>query len=173
MNRDDYLATLHPLFRAADDALKMYVAIIQRAPQLTDDAIEKQLVNDGCEWSMAQCTVLFVPLAFGRVVVDRLGMKAADTYRHHDIADGTEGERDLKMEIVFTWAKAMTSEYAGITDYKEAFANIVARSAEVNAINNALNGGVTPESLRESKFAPTLVYLGRKSQKPWWRFWSK
>ena len=173
MNRDEYLATLHPLFRDADHTLKKYIAIIQRTPHLTDESIEKQLVAEGCEWSMAQCTVLFVPLAFGRVVVENLGVKAADTYIHHDLADGKERESELKMDVVFTWARSVTGEYAGIPEFKEAFGNIVSRSAEVNAINNALNSGVTQESLRESTLAPSIVYLGRPSHKPWWRFWGK
>ncbi len=173
MNRDDYLATLHPLFRDADHALKKYIAIIQRTPHLTDNAIEKQLVAAGCEWSMAQRIVLFVPLAFGRIVVEGLGVKAADTYIHHDLADGTEHECELKMDIVFTWAKSVTGEYAGMPEFKEAFRSIVVRSPEVGAINRALNGGVTQESLRESTLAPCVVCLGRPSRKPWWRFWRK
>ena len=41
------------------------------------------------------------------------------------------------------------------------FKLIASRSAELNAVNDALNAGVSQERLRESKLAPSVVHLRR------------
>jgi hypothetical protein len=71
-------------------------------------------------------------------------------------------ERDLPLadEMAFAWARAVMDEYR-TPELNHVFRLVVLRSAELNVVNNALNSGVSRDELRESKLAPSVVYLRR------------
>ena len=114
----------------------------------------------GVEPQLAQELVSFVPMAFGREVVEQLGVKCSDNYLMHNMLDDSEKEMPLAMEMAFAWAKGLIGEYRN-SACNEIFKLIAGRSAELDAVNNALNGGVTVEGLKECKLGPSVVHLRR------------
>jgi hypothetical protein len=104
--------------------------------------------------------VSFAPLAFGREIVQQLGVTCSDLYRLHNLADGTEKELPLVNELAYAWARARTGLYR-IAERNEVFKLLAERSAELDAVNYALNGGVSAEELRASRLGPPVVYLHR------------
>ena len=168
--RESRLATLHPVFRELDAAVHAYVDLVREAPNLTDDQIEASLLTSGTEQSVATGCVTFVPLAFGRVVVTHLGVNVSDTFVEYDLATKSETEKPLAEQFEYIWAKNVVDIYQRSPDYNEAFKAIAIRSAELSAVNNALNGDCDPDSLRESTIAPPTVFVGTPPKQRW-QFW--
>ena len=67
----------------------------------------------------------------------------------------------LSRERVFVWARESVGEFLS-AERKLIFERIALRSAEVDAINNALQDGVKPEELRGAKSSATVVGLRRR-----------
>lgn len=160
--REAILQGLHPLFRVVDIGFHAYVEVVTANPDWDDGRIEQDLCQRGIEPGLAQELVSFAPMAFGREFVQQLGVKCSDLYHMFNLADGSERELPLANEIAFAWAKAMIGLYR-TTERNEIFGLIAGRSAELNAVNNALHGGVTEEGLRECTLGPSLVHFRRTS----------
>jgi hypothetical protein len=160
--REAVLRDLHPLFRGVDAAFHIYIEIASANPEWDDDRIERVLRVRGVDSVLAQELVSFAPLAFGREIVQELGVHCSDLYRLHNLADGSETELPLAGEMAYAWARAMVGLYR-TAERNEVFKRVAVRSAELNAVNNGLHGGVAKEELRDSRFAPSLVYLRRAS----------
>jgi hypothetical protein len=160
--RDAVLRDLHPLFRTVDAGFHIYMEIASANPGWDDDRVERVLRARGVESVLAQELVSFAPLAFGREIVQELGVHCSDLYRLHNLADGSETELPLAGEMAYAWARAMIGLYR-TAERNEVFKRVAVRSAELNAVNNALYGDFTKEDLRESTLSPTLIYLRRTS----------
>jgi len=143
-----------------DSGFHLYIEAIVEHPDSADEKIEDALLQQGVQRGLAQELILFVPLAFGRAVVEELGVKCCDLFQLHNLDSGTEHELPLANELAYVWAKAMIGLYR-TPERNNIFGLIARRSAEVDAINNALNSGVPAESLSESAIGPPIVYLHR------------
>jgi hypothetical protein len=170
--RETQLKDLHPVFRELDTAVAAYIDVIRDFPKLSDDEIERKLIGQGVAKAVAVGCVTFVPLAFGREIVQDLGVLVAETYVEQDLSSGHKTEKPLAQEFEFVWAKAIVGIYRQSSEYSSAFKSIALRSAELDAVNNALLGGSTKESLRESRIGPPIVFVG-KPRLRWWQFWRK
>lgn len=168
--RETRLETLHPVFRELDAAVHAYVNLVRECPNLSDEQLEARLLAAGIEQSVATGCATFVPLAFGRVVVTELVVNVADTFVEYDLATKRQTEKPLAEQFEYIWAKNVVDIYQRSPDYNDAFKAIAIRSAELSAVNNALNGGCDPDSLRESKIAPPTIFVG-EPPKRWWQFW--
>lgn len=71
------LESLHPVFREVDRAVVKYVELTHESPSRSDAELVSSMKRQGIEESLANDCITFVPLAFGRVVVDGVGMTAA------------------------------------------------------------------------------------------------
>ena len=168
--REALLKDLHPVFRELDTAVGAYIDLVRDCPNRSDDELQEQLVSLGVEESVALGCVTFVPLAFGRQIVLDLGVAVADTYVEYDLCSEQQTEKPLAEQLEFIWAKAVAGIYRQSPDYVSAFKSITIRSAELDSVNNALHGGATEESLRESHIGPPTVFVG-ELKKRWWQFW--
>lgn len=157
--RQSRLSNLHPVFREVDRAVHAYVEVLRAEPSLEDQQIQRELLASGVEPSVAVGCVTFVPLAFGRTIVRDLGVEPADSYVEHDPANSTEREKPLGEQLEYIWSKSVADLYARSDEYGEAFGTIATRSAEVDAINNALHSGCDPESLRGAALDPPIVFV--------------
>jgi len=117
----------------------------------------------------------FVPLAFGRSLLDGMGIQFEDYYIRLD-RDGNERlRRDLKDEPIFEAALKLAPivmQQLG----QDAFMSIAMRSSELQATNEALNHGASPAGLQASP--PVMQWYegadgatAAPSTKPWWKFW--
>ena len=170
--REVRLANLHPLFRQVDAAVAAYIDLVRDFPELSDEELERRLVEQGIEASLALGCVLFVPLAFGRVIITELGVAVSDTFIEYDRGTRRQAKMPLAGRLEFVWAKAVVDIYRRSPEYRPAFKSIAISSAEVDAVNNALNNGCPEEELRESKMEPPVVLVG-EPKKRWWQFWKR
>jgi hypothetical protein len=158
--REAILSKQHPLFRVVDAGFHEYIKVLVANPRCDDSQIEDAVRARGVEAGLAEDLVRFAPLAFGREIVQQLGVQCSDRYTLHNLADGTERELPLADELTYAWARAMVGLYR-TAERNEVFQLVALRSAELDAVNNALHGGVSTEQLRESTLAPSKVHLRR------------
>ena len=161
---EQLLRRMHPVFREVDAGFQKYIDTVTAHPDWDDNQIEHELSGLGVEPALAKELVSFVPLAFGREVVAQLGVKCSDNFRLHDMTDGSEQDLPLANELAFAWAKAVAGEYR-TPQLIHVFKLVASRSAELDAVNNALKAGVSQDKLRESKLAPSVVYLRRTKKR--------
>jgi hypothetical protein len=161
--REAILSRGHAVFRVVDAGFHAYMEIVTANPRWDDNQIEQELRTRGVEAALAEELVSFAPLAFGREVVEQLGVKCNELYRLHNLNDGTEQEMPLAYEMAYAYARAMVGLYR-TAERNESFKLVALRSAELDAVNNSLHGGVTQEALKESKMGPSIVYLRRPAR---------
>ena len=162
--REAILAKQHPVFREVDAAFHAYLEVVAANPQWDDGQSEQSMVSRGIAAALAEECVTFGPMAWGREVLEQLGVSCSPLFRLHSMIDDTERDMPLANELVYAWARAMSGLYR-MPDRNEVFKLVASRSAELDAVNNALNGGASPESLRECKLQPSLVHLRRAMAK--------
>jgi hypothetical protein len=158
--RNAILDKQHPLFRVVDTGFHAYMEIIAANPQSDDNQIEQELRGRGIEAGLAEDLVAFAPIAFGREVLQQLGVKYSDLYRLHSLTDGSEREMSFANEMAYAWARAMIGLYR-TPERNEVFKLVATRSAELAAINNALHSGVPGDELSGGNLAPIIVNLRR------------
>lgn len=158
--REAILSKLHPVFRAVDTGFHAFLEVVSANPTWDDSQIEQALCARGVDPQSAQDLVAFAPLAFGREIVEQLGVKGSDTYRLHNLSNGTDSVLPLAAELTYAWARQMIGLYR-TRERNELFKVIALRSAEVAAINKALAGGITQEELVKGTLAPPVVSLRR------------
>jgi len=158
--REAILSQLDPTFRPLDAPLHAFLEVVSANPKWDDNQIEQALCARGVEADCAQSLVAFVPLAFGRAIVEQLGVKGSDTYRLHNLVDGTDKDLPLADEPAYAWARQMIGLYR-TSQRNELFKLIALRSAELAAINKALASGLTQDELVKGTLAPPVVSLSR------------
>jgi hypothetical protein len=161
--RQELLQRSHPVFKIVDAGFQIYIEVVSTNPSWDDNRIEEELRKRGVEDELAQELVSFVPLAFGREIVEQLGVKCSDKYIMRNLLDDSEHELPLAMELAYAWAKGMIGEYRN-AERNNIFKLIAQRSAEFDAVNNALNQGANAEDLKGSTIGPCVVYLRRASK---------
>src|SRR4051812_23118545 len=146
--REAILRDRHAVFDSVDAGFHTYLEVVSATPPWDDSQIEQELGRRGVELQLAQELVAFAPMAFGREIVQQLGVPCSDVYRLHDLTDGSERELPLANERAFAWAKAMIGLYR-TAERNDLFKLVACRSAELAAVNNALKAGVAPDDLRK------------------------
>jgi len=158
--REVILAKQHPLFREVDAGFHVYLEIIVANPQWDDGRIGQELIRRGVAAWLAEECVTFGPMAWGRKVAEQLGVVCSPLFRLHSMIDGTEQDMPLANEFAYSWARAMIGLYR-TPERNEVFKLVSTRSAEVNAVSNALHGGASEADLRGSNLQPSIVHLRR------------
>lgn len=132
------------------------------------DEIVAKLGELGVIRSVAQRVIAFVPIAFGRVLLDGTGITLSDTYLVE--RDGQMVERRFDDEDVYRTAYALAKS----GQVTAPVFNVIARtSSEVDAANQALNAGAQLENLVAGPPALTMILDDTEPPKKWWEFWRK
>lgn len=165
----------------------LYTQICVEAPGLSDDEVAQSMIAHGCPPNSAVDATRFLPLAFGRQFLNGLGISFAEKYWLFSSEGKIDEEGLLPEHSLFKTAL----ELAPALMSKPVVSNIVVRSSEVNAVNNAMNNGSQPSNLR---LAPVAFFNGEPSKegfnkaqehinaflkqsqsaegkKPWWKVW--
>lgn len=125
------------------------------------------LIRAGLSRSDAEAASRFVPLAFGREVLQGSGVQFSDTYVR--VTGGVEEERPLAGEPFFAEAQAMASEIE-----RDAVTTIAMQSSELQAVNAALNGGADLDGLVAG---PPVIewpaHLPAAPPRKWWQVWKR
>jgi hypothetical protein len=162
--REAILAKQHPVFREVDAGFHAYLEVVTANPQWDDGQIEQEMVRRGVAAALAEECVTFTPMAWGRDVVEQLGIECSPLFRLRSTIDGTERDLPLTDEFAYAWARAMIGLYR-TPERNEVFKLVAGRSAELDAVNNALHGGLSQADLRGSKLQPSLVHFRRAISK--------
>jgi hypothetical protein len=156
--REAILAKQHPVFREVDAVFHAYLDVVTANPVWDDGQVEQELVRRGVVARLAEECVSFGPMAWGRAVVEQLGVSCSPDFRLHSMIDGTERNLSLEYEMVYTWARAMIGMYR-TPERNEVFKLVAGRSAELDAVNNALHRGASKADLQGSRLQPSIVHF--------------
>jgi uncharacterized protein DUF6348 len=131
--------------------LAALVTLAGERPELGDRDLARALVARGFETKAAERMVVFAPVAFGRYLLRDMGIDFDPTFE-------VRGERfqttsPLLLDQMAEYVAAVRAAPI-VASSSLGFRALALRSAEVNAINNALIKGSQPADLR---LTPTLI----------------
>jgi hypothetical protein len=108
-------------------------------------ALRLALQQAGHPVEFAAELVEFMPLAFGRLLLEGTGVQLSDVYSRLDREGCEKVQARLIDEPVYRQALAIAREVA--SQDQVAFMAVAGRSSELNAVSKALYAGSKPESL--------------------------
>jgi hypothetical protein len=177
-------------------AIDSLAATIAAPAEFSEDDIYAAMAEAGMPGPVADRAFKFTQAAWGRAFLEGLGVTFAPDYLCFNGAGAVVESGMLADQPYFVAAMAAAKRYAGTPG----FARFALMSADVNAVNTALNAGSKPDNLVMSPVAlfleaatPAGIENARKvlserakssgkarssasqkasaANKPWWRFW--
>lgn len=148
-----------------EEAVIRLADIVTANYEASEDDIYQALADAGMPGDVADKSYKFTQIAWGRVFLDGRGIEFSDDYLWLD-ADGNMVESGrLTQEPFFAAAIRLADKYI----LTPAFARLALTSADVYAVNDALNAGAQTEGLATGPTclftaAPTDEGLERASQ---------
>jgi hypothetical protein len=136
-----------------------------------DEQIEESLLEQNINAMLAEQLIAFVPLAFGRVLLEQDGPRFQPTYTLENLVDRSTTHLPLRDQPLYKAAYKVASEWRGS---REEFWAIAGRSPEVKAINSALQDGAELQNLILSEPMVFTQHVATMSPRPaWWQFWKQ
>jgi len=139
------------------------------------DALHDALSRAGVADRMADDVAALMPIAFGRELMDGMGVEFSPEYA----APGSDGEvriaGSLAEHPVYAAAAALAAGMVANRQGGEDFVSVAVWSAEFAAVNEALNAGSNPADLVSAP--PVIVCHGPAAgqpdtaKRPWWKPW--
>jgi hypothetical protein len=118
-----------------------------------DEVIVQEMVRRGEPLEVAERVVVFLPIAFGRVVISHM---ANVTFSEEFKVRETNQFGSLLNEPIYVEALKLACEsYHSGTIPREVFTAIATRSHEIDAVNKALNESV---DINGAKFSPVVIF---------------
>ena len=151
------------------------VAVFLRDREAADSELVEKFEAVVKDRDLAERLVEFVPLAFGRVVLQRIGVTLPENFKRMMANGKFTHECALTLEPLWEPALAFAKDAEGRIS-KEDFLVIAGRSAEVDAANKAMQAGFDPKHLVGSTpiFMRAAPMPGPPAKKrKWWMFWRK
>ncbi len=145
-------------FRTAmKEHIRRAVVVLRDSPALSDGQILRNLVESGMERVLAARFMVFLPMAYCRLILRASGARFSDTFRQVLPDGGICSERSLSSELLWEAAVAFArTEVEHGVPGKDLLV-LAARSAEFDAANHLLNRGA---KLSDLAFAPPLLPFG-------------
>jgi hypothetical protein len=133
-----------------EEAVTQLVRIIEARDELFEEEIYNAMAEAGVPALVADRTFKFTQIAWGRILLDGLGI-TLDTGYICVNGDGKEIESGLlAKEPYFVTAMNIGRQYP------KGISKLAVTSSEIDAVNNALQGGSKPEDLVMS---PVLLFM--------------
>lgn len=145
------------------DAVNKAIAAFHTRRESDEHEIVEMLVASGIEKPLAAKLVEFVPLAFFRAMMEESGVQFADYFLRLGPEGKPADERKLNQEPVYMEALKMALAEAKAGRGGEDYLAVARRSAEFQAINNALHDGAKLEDL---VCAPPVLLWSESSDEP-------
>jgi hypothetical protein len=173
--------------------IAMAVKCLARHPHHNEEQMALALIHAGIPEVQASEMVTWIPLAFGRMVLDQLGVEYSDHYILMDPDTGMQERRPLAQQQSFQAARYYAAN--AVTGLSEAGGEAIFRqSAEVDSVINAMSAGELPEDLvlgepvimatvkadppppAASQAPPPAASqapppAASQEKRPWWRLW--
>lgn len=122
---------------------------------LDDDALIDRVASSGVEPGLAAKLVVFLPMAYGRLILEKSGAHFPDFYLQES-SRGDLIQHSLSSEPAWNASIEFANAEIAKGISLDEFWQIAARSAEVDAANQALNAGY---ALKDSVFSPCTLPL--------------
>ena len=129
-----------------NDPIGLVVKLFREFPNLSDDQVLARLFEQGMNEDLAKRLLTFIPMVYVRILLGNTPVRFPDSY---EIEIQGESRRELhrfsdepSWPIIYAFARA---EIARGLSSKELL-DIAGRSAELDAINQALNAGCQLEN---------------------------
>jgi hypothetical protein len=151
-------------------AIRRAVPVLAQYGTTDPMILRARLIRAGLSKIDAVAAMRFVPLALGRaILLEGIGIALPDSYLM--IHGEAREEKKLADEKFFAATKWLASTLGA--DYGVNTVGVVALlSAEVQAVNDALNAGAQPADLVASLPVVTWVDgVDDAPPRPWWKFW--
>jgi hypothetical protein len=152
--------------------IQVYIDYLLAHPHVDDQAVIDALKQAGIGENRAFELVIWVPMAFGRAVLERLDVKLPSTFQLTASDGKILTRRRFSDEPVYVEAYRIATALAQPEFH---FLTIGSRSAEFQAVNAALLQGSEVKNLVAAE--PVVSFPDQSSQatentrKPWWKFW--
>jgi hypothetical protein len=128
-----------------------------------DEDLVQEMVRSGETLEIAERVVVFLPIAFSRVVISHM---ANVTFSEEFKVKETNQLGSLLNEPIYVEALKLACEsYHSGTISGDVFTAIATRSHEIDAVNKALNASV---DINGSKFSPVVIFGWRTFGKQSW-----
>lgn len=118
---------------------------------------EAFFLSRGCASELAGLLAEYFPCACGRAFLVEIGVKISDTYQRK-IKNGEWGQPEFfKDDSIWLVVESVAQELRIDPKRRRQFSLVAQHSAELDAVNNAVNNGMKIEDLADSEF--TSVFL--------------
>lgn len=139
--------------------IPMAVELLRRCPELDDQQLYRALTGKGVSSPTAARLVVLIPIAYGRIILERAGACLSATFRE-ERSQGMSKELALTSEPlwdpIITFAKNEVAQGAS----SQEIMLIAGRSAEFEAANQLLNSGSKLQNLAFG--SPTIAWPGNE-----------
>ena len=155
------------------------IGLMAQHPQADDEQWTSLLISAGCSPIDAKRIVILAPIAFGRQLLQGLGVTTTTQCQLHN-----GPIIDLRSSPIFRTACTLAADFPKKRSMTQGeFFAIASRDACVNAVNQALSAGSEPRNLKFKSLtvfwdaAEPLCPLGSpvpdqtSVSKPWWKIW--
>jgi len=135
-----------------EDSVQQLARIVTADSQFTEDSVYAAMANANIPDREADLAYKFTQAAWGRMLLDGMGIKFADDYhcldRNGDVVDSGK----LSAEPHFFAATSLGKSYGSQAGFKR----LASMSSDFHAVNQALHAGSKPENLVT---APLMLFL--------------
>ncbi len=155
--------------------IRTYIDYLTAHPDADDEAIADSLTRSGLEQFRAFELLIWVPMAFGRAVLEGPDFRLPGTFRSMSPEGQKMTRRRLADEPVYVEARRIATEVGREKFSKNTFLAIAGRSAEFKAVNDALLHGSELKNLQPAE--PVISFPDQPSKpetntsRSWWKFW--
>lgn len=136
------MTTLHE----TEETIRRAVAMFRKLANSDDGQVCSALIESGVQPEIAEKLVMFLPIAYGRVVLKKIGIRFSDSFKH-PLNDGTLVEHAFADEPIWRAIVECACDEVSRGISGEHLLSVAARSAEFDAVNQLLNAGSTPANI--------------------------
>ena len=137
--------------------------------------LQAAIARAGVPQALAADVAAFMPIAFGRELLNGTGIQFSPDYAVHSADAGVKIAGRLDQQRVYAAAAALAAGMMERQEAGDAFVGVAVWSAEFIAANQALNAGSQlsdlvagpPVILQDEPPAPSQA----EKKKPWWQVW--
>jgi hypothetical protein len=140
-----------------DDSVQHVARLFTTDPEFTEDGVYAAMVTANVPDREADVAYKFTQAAWGRLLLDGMGIKFADDYYCLDGNGEVVDSGKLSAEPHFIAATRLARRHSTQAGFKR----LAAMSADFHAVNQALNAGSRPENLLS---APLVLFLEPPSE---------
>lgn len=135
------------------DSIAKAVHLFRNAPELNDEEVFERLIAEGIERKLAASLLHFIPMVYVRILFERKKVRFSEFYEQQ-LPSGRKETRRLTAEPVWIPTVEFARAEIGQGISAQDLLNVAGRSAEGDALNQALNRG---NNIEDGSLGMTIV----------------